>query len=58
MVQHGDFCGEPITKCTRSSSKSAQTPSLRVSLGHLGSDGCCLDGVGLWGLGGGGGQGT
>lgn len=34
-VQHGVLGGVPTTRCTKSLSKSAQTPSFRVSLGHL-----------------------
>lgn len=57
-VQHGVFGGVPITTFTGplSLSKLAQTPSLRVSLGHRGCGAGCSEGTIL--LYGGGGLGT
>ncbi|KAL0395290.1 UNVERIFIED_CONTAM: hypothetical protein Slati_4495200 [Sesamum latifolium] len=42
-VQHGVLGGVPTTRCTKSLSKFAQTPNLRVSFGHL-----ALEGLWLW----------
>nr|GEU70378.1 hypothetical protein [Tanacetum cinerariifolium] len=54
-VQHGVFAGVPTTRWTRSLSKLAHTPNLRVSFGQVASGGC--EGVGGLGFGdGGGGQ--
>nr|DAD18548.1 TPA_asm: hypothetical protein HUJ06_020011 [Nelumbo nucifera] len=55
-VQQGYFGGVPMTRCTKSFNRLAQTPSFSVSLGQLGYTG----GFGGFGVGffGGGGQGT
>ena len=54
-VQHGVFGGVPTTRWTRSLSKLAHTPNLRVSFGQVAFGGC--EGVGGLGFGdGGGGQ--
>lgn len=49
--QHGFFGGVPTTRCSKSFSKLAQTPSFRVSLGQVALAGGDGDD-------GGGGQGT
>lgn len=52
-VQQGVLGGVPTTRCTKSFNRSAHTPSLRVSLGHLALEGLWLGGFGVVG-----GQGT
>lgn len=52
-LQQGVFGGVPTTRCNKSFSKLAHTPSLSVSFGQVAAAG---DGLGVFG--GGGGQGT